>query len=79
MSDSELSDAPPSDDILEQELRQVVRDTYKTGNLEDLTVKRVRLAAEKSLRLPEGFYKSDAWKTRSKDLIESEVVRQARE
>ena len=34
-----------------------------------------RLAAEKNLGLDEGFYKSDAWKARSKEVIENEAVR----
>jgi DEK C terminal domain len=74
MSDSELSDVGPSDDVLEQELRQVVRGIVKSGKLEELTVKRVRAAAEKNLGVDEGFYKREAWKDRSKTIIEYEAV-----
>ena len=77
MSDSEssLSTASPSPTVLEQALRQAVQNIYKRGNLEDLTVKRVRAAAEQDLQLTAGFYKENVtWKDKSKEIIESEVV-----
>ena len=76
MSDSSLSGAALDDNVLEEELRQVVRNIYKAGNLDELTVKRVRCAAETSLALSDGFYKEPAWKERSKAIIESEAVRE---
>ncbi|KAL6721186.1 hypothetical protein ACLMJK_000288 [Lecanora helva] len=74
MSESSLSEDTPSDATLEQALRQAVQLVYKSGNLEDLTVKRIRKSAEKALGLPEDFFKSDAdWKDKSKNVIQSEV------
>ena len=75
MSDSSLSDSVPDDSVIELELRQVVRNIYETGSLEELTVKRVRVATEKNLALREGFLKEQKWKDRSKSVIESEAVR----
>lgn len=76
MSDSSLSDGPPSDATLEQALRQAVQNVYKTGDLEQLTVKRIRKAAEEDLDLQDGYFKEDTvWKDKSKAIIESEVVR----
>lgn len=81
LSDSESeSDNPlprvPSDEALEQGLRDEVAGIYASGNMENLTVKRVRLAAEKKMGLTEGFFKTtDAWKGRSDQIIKDEVVR----
>ena len=74
MSDSSLSEPVPDDTVLEQELRQIVRQIYKAGNLEELTVKRVRTAAEKNLGLDDGFFKESQWKDKSKAIIENEAV-----
>lgn len=79
MSDSE-SDQPlvasrPSDRDLTQALRDVVGGIFTSGRMEELTVKRVRLAAEKNLGIEEGFFKRDGdWKTRSDQVIKDEVV-----
>lgn len=76
MSDSSLSDGLPSDATLEQALRKAIRNVYKGGTLEDLTVKRIRKSAEGSLDLQHDFFKNDpTWKERSKGVIQSEVVR----
>lgn len=81
LSDSESeseADAPavPSNKRLEQGLRDEVAAIFKSGNTEELTVKRVRLAVEKRLGLGEGFFKSTSdWKTRSDEIIKEEVVR----
>ena len=78
MSDSELSSAPPipSDATLEKALRDAVGEVYRGGNRENLTVKRMRLAAEKALDLQEGFFKGDAtWKVESERIIKDEAVR----
>ena len=77
MSDSSLSgiDAP-TDATLEQALRNAVQKVYKTGNTDDLTVRRIRKAVEEDLELQEGFFKNDSiWNTKSKTVIQSEVVR----
>lgn len=65
----------PSDEKLEKGLRDTVAKIYKAGNMEELTVKRVRLATEKALGLEEGFFKADAqWKEESDRIIKEEVV-----
>jgi len=74
MSESPLSDAPPSDKVLERALRHAVQVVYRKGNLEELTVKRMRKAAEEELDLQEGFFKEPEWKDRSKAIIETEAV-----
>ena len=66
----------PSDAALEQALRDEVAKIFKSGNMEELTVKRVRLATEKKLGIEEGFFKNTGdWKTRSDQIIKDEVVR----
>ncbi|KAJ5820112.1 hypothetical protein N7474_005703 [Penicillium riverlandense] len=73
-SDSEEQPSVPSDDALEKALREAVATVFKAGNLEELTVKRVRLAVEKKLGLEEGFFKStNEWKARSDHIIKDEV------
>jgi hypothetical protein len=77
-SDSELSLAPaiPSDATLEKSLRDAVDKVFKTDNRDDLTVKRMRIATEKALDLPEGFFKGDVrWKGESERIIREEAVR----
>lgn len=72
-SDSGLSDrAPPSDAILEKTLRDIVR----KAEVDPITVKRVRTAAEERLGLDAGFFKShDEWNEKSKEIIEDAFVR----
>ena len=78
MSDSDsssLSDAMPSNSVLEDALRNAVQKIYRSRNLEDLTVKRVRRAVEKQLVLEDDYFKNDSfWKEKSKSIILSEVV-----
>lgn len=77
MSDSEsLSDSPPSSAALKEALQSVVQEIYETRKVEDLTVKRVRIAAEKRLGLQKDFFKDHpVWKDKSKVIIQAEVVR----
>lgn len=77
MSDSEsLSDSPPSDAALKEALQNIVQEIYESRKVEDLTVKRVRIAAEKRLGLRTDFFKDHpVWKEKSKDIIQAEVVR----
>ncbi|KAJ5703843.1 hypothetical protein N7493_010981 [Penicillium malachiteum] len=64
----------PSDQKLEKGLRDEVAGIFKMGNMEELTVKRVRLATEKKLGLTEGYFKqTEDWKARSEEIIKSEV------
>ncbi|KAA6411496.1 MAG: hypothetical protein FRX48_04776 [Lasallia pustulata] len=74
MSDSSLSDGPPSGATLEHALRRAVQNVYTSGDLEQLTLKRIRKAAEEDLDLQDGHFKQDTvWKEKSKAIIESEV------
>ena len=80
MSSSSLSDdgGSPSDEVLEQALRKAVQDVYDDGNLELLTVKRVRKAAELDLGIEEDFFKTTPdWKERSGEIIKAAVVSDA--
>ncbi|RLL94942.1 hypothetical protein CFD26_105305 [Aspergillus turcosus] len=80
-SDSNQSATPskPSDEALEKALRDAVAKIYRSGKMEELTVKRVRLAAERALGLEEGFFKGDsAWKSKSDQVIKDEVEVQDR-
>ncbi|EGE00580.1 hypothetical protein TESG_07883 [Trichophyton tonsurans CBS 112818] len=63
-----------SAEAIEQGLRATVAKIYKSGNLDELTVKRVRLATEKNLGLEQGVLKAHAeWKQRSEEIIKDEV------
>jgi hypothetical protein len=73
MSDSERD--RPSEAAISGKLRDIVIAIHKSGNAQDLTVKRVRARAEKELGLDEGFFKSDAtWKQKSQTEIVDAVV-----
>ncbi|OCK84512.1 hypothetical protein K432DRAFT_320257 [Lepidopterella palustris CBS 459.81] len=74
MSDSESDALLPSDAEIEQTLRNVVRDLFKAGKSEDITVRRVRTIAEKELGLSGDFLKNEDWKGRSKAIIEQAAV-----
>ena len=76
MSDtSSLSASLPTNAELEQALKNVVQSIYKSGDLGNLTVRRVRKAAEENLGLDEGLFNDhDTWKDKSKDVILAEVV-----
>ena len=76
MSDSSLSSVTPSQTALEQALRNAVQRVYKLGNQEQLTVQRNPAAAQHDLDQEEENIKTDTiWKVKSKNIIESEVVR----
>lgn len=75
MSESSLSDGAPSQEVLEQALRNAVREVYRSGDLDDLTVKRIRKCVEADLKLQDDFFKNDpSWRDESKTIIQSEVV-----
>jgi hypothetical protein len=81
MSESDLSDAPPSasipsDSELEQALRNQVRDALKKGQDDALiTVASMRKAAEEVLGLEAGFYKrNEKWKEESKRIVHEAFV-----
>lgn len=76
MSDSSLSDSAPSTAALKQALRDAVREVYRSGDLDNLTIKRIRKSVEANLDLQDDFFKNDpAWKEKSKNIIQAEVVR----
>lgn len=65
----------PEDSDLENALRAKVQQIFRLGNLNELTVKRVRRAVETELGLEVDHFKEEVWRGRSKSIIESEVVR----
>ncbi len=75
MSDSESSISISSDAALPEALRLAVADVYRRGNMEELTVRRIRTAAEQNLGLSSGFFKGDfRWKAESDRIIKEEIV-----
>jgi hypothetical protein len=76
MSDIDIDVDLPSEAAISQKLREIVIALHKTGNADDLTVKRVRTRAETELSLPAGFLKTNAeWKQKSQSAIVEAVVR----
>lgn len=74
MSDSDAG--MPSEAAISRKLRDVVIAIHKTGKSDDLTLKRVRVRAEKELGLDDGFLKKDSvWKKKSEEIIKQAVVR----
>lgn len=65
----------PSEAVVAEKLCEVVISLYKAGNIDELTVKRVRTRAEEQLGLSAGFLKSIDWKQKSRDIIVEAVVR----
>ena len=77
LSDSDSGDerSLPSTAKMEKALRDAVAEVFRSRKMDQLTVKRMRLAAEKALGLEEGFFKHDAeWKGESERIIKDEVV-----
>ena len=75
MSDSEDNPTIPSDATLTRALKATVVSLFKSDNVEDLTVKRVRTKVEQELNLSEGFFKNAPdWNQKSKDIIHKAVV-----
>jgi hypothetical protein len=69
------TDTKYSDERLEKGLRDTVASIFRSGKLEELTVKRVRRATETTLGLEEGFFKAhEEWKARSEIVIKEEAV-----
>jgi hypothetical protein len=71
MSDSDVD--VPSDAALSRALRDATLAILKTDD--DVTVNNVRLRAQEKLGLSNGFFQSDVWKKKSKQLIHEVVVR----
>lgn len=71
-----MSSALLKDPEIEETLRTIVARLYKSGDHAELTVKRVRKAAEVELELPDDYLKeSKVWKSKSKEIIADEHVR----
>lgn len=66
--------SPLEDSDLENALRAKVQQIFRLGNLDELTVKRVRRAVEIELGLEREHFKDGEWREKSKSIIESEVV-----
>jgi hypothetical protein len=70
-----LSQNSQSDKKLESGLREAVATIFQKGNLNDVTVKKVRTMAESIMGLEEGYFKGhEKWKSKSDKLIKDEVV-----
>jgi hypothetical protein len=82
-SDSELSSNHhdvPAETILVSALKTAVQRVFKSGKLDNLTVKRIRELVEKDLKLENGFFKNDdTWKDKSKQIIGDEAVSKFRD
>jgi hypothetical protein len=69
-----MSLLPPA--AIEAIFREIIAELYRNNTLEELTVKRVRIAAEQELSLEPGWFKThEEWKDRSKIFITEECVR----
>lgn len=81
MSSSD-SDAPvntrknvPSDKAITSALRAEVQNCYANDDEDNLTLKRIRAAVAKKLKLADDFFKnSDKWNGKSKEIVMEEVV-----
>lgn len=74
-SENDRDTAIPKDSQIEGALRAIVARLYKSGDHSELTVKRVRKAAEVELELPDDYLKENAaWKSKSKGIIADEHV-----
>ncbi|KAI9800248.1 MAG: hypothetical protein M1825_004232 [Sarcosagium campestre] len=60
----------PTAQRLELHLRDAVKKVFASGRLDELTVKRIRIAVEAELSLPKDYFKDDPiWKEKSKEVI----------
>jgi hypothetical protein len=64
----------PTDSALVAQLKKSVKSIFASDR-EQLTVKKVRTAAEEELDLDTGFFLSPEWKDKSKNIIKDHVVR----
>jgi hypothetical protein len=63
----------PSEDALEQELRDAVRRIYQQDK-STLTVNAARQAVVTKLKLKDDFFRGDDWKARSKQIVHGALV-----
>jgi hypothetical protein len=64
----------PSEKQLAAELAKTVRQMYADGKRDEVTVNVVRTRTEERLGLEEDFFKVEAWKSRSKEIIKETAV-----
>lgn len=64
----------PSNKVLESALEDAVRSIFDSDERERLSVNYVRQVAEKKLGLEDGFFKTEDWKERSKEVAKNAVV-----
>lgn len=70
MGSSSMTDAS-----IEEALRSAIATFLAADDYDSLTLKRIRIAAEKKLGVPEDFFKKhETWKSRSKDYVLEEVA-----
>ncbi|KAI9842219.1 MAG: hypothetical protein M1838_003231 [Thelocarpon superellum] len=75
MSNADSEGSPtrplPSTSTVTHSLQETVRELFRAGGGENLTIKQVRTAVEDKLRLPHGYFKEHGeWKVKSKEIIE---------
>ena len=63
-----------SNENIESALRAAIKDTVDNGEEDVLTVRYIRDKVEESLKLVEGFFVTDAWKAKSKQIIKEYAV-----
>jgi hypothetical protein len=65
----------PNDAKIEKVLRSEVQKLFSANDTDNVTVKRVRVLAEQTLELEEGWFKNHMqWKDKSKEIIVDEAV-----
>jgi hypothetical protein len=64
----------PNTTTIERRLRAVTKEIYNSGKEDNLTVRFIRDRVQNDLKLLEGFFLSEEWKTKSKSLIKEYVV-----
>lgn len=63
---------------IEFALRTAIKETIDSGKEEALTVRYIRDKVVESLSLDEGFFVTEAWKSKSKQFIQATAVRGSR-
>ena len=63
-----------SNENIESALRTTIKDTIDNGEEDVLTVRYIRDKVEESLKLVQGFFVTDAWKAKSKQIIKAYAV-----
>jgi hypothetical protein len=69
-----MAPAKATDSVIAKQLAGVVRQIYNGPDRDQLTVNHAREAAEKKLKLEDGFLKAADWKAKSKQIIVETLV-----